>query len=249
MPKKKQLSFTDQFLKKFEKLAYTRRNQTVWVDFVTVTACSISNATDSENYDVREKLYVDTIKNYTHDEIIIFAKLLAITVMALEDDPEQDFLGTIFEQRLNLGNARNGQYFTPYYIGKFMAKLQGTDERPVVYRDGYVSVHDCYCGSGTLLIAYANKLKEQGISCSDEALFIAQDIDYVMAMMCYIQLSLLGCSGFVAVGDALVNPNPTKENRWHMPMSFRLALKQMKQEHTCAPWIVNGEFCADFNRT
>ena len=35
---------------------------------------------------------------------------------------------------------------------------------------------------------------------------MCQDIDRVAALMCYIQLSLLGCSGYVVVGNSLTNP-------------------------------------------
>ena len=38
-----------------------------------------------------------------------------------------------------------------------------------------------------------------------DLLFVAQDLDPVVAKMCYIQLSLLGCAGYVAVGDSLTN--------------------------------------------
>ena len=219
-------------MEKFNKLAYTRRPQIVWADFVTVCACAISNTTDSKNYEVREKRYMDTIKNYSHDEITVFAELLAITTAALEDEPEQDFLGTLFEQRLNMGNFRNGQFFTPYPIAKFMASTQIADAPEIVKTQGYVDVNDPTCGAGVLLIAYANALKEKGISCSDEAFFVAQDIDSVLAMTCYIQLSLLGCSGYVAAGNSLTDPKPSDENLWHMPMSFRFAFKRKNREET-----------------
>ena len=46
--------------------------------------------------------------------------------------------------------------------------------------------------------------KEEGRYDRD-LLFVAQDIDPVVAKMCYIQLSLLGCAGYVAIGDSLAN--------------------------------------------
>lgn len=57
--------------------------------------------------------------------------------------------------------------------------------------------------------------------------FVGNDIDRVAAQMCYIQLSLLGCPGYIAVTDTLTNPitgpviqpneKPDQEF-WFMPM-------------------------------
>ena len=47
----------------------------------------------------------------------IAAEILNIIVMALENEPEQDFLGKMY-MNLNLGNHWKGQFFTPYNICK-----------------------------------------------------------------------------------------------------------------------------------
>lgn len=41
---------------------------------------------------------------------------------------------------------------------------------------------------------------------SRQVLYVAQDIDRTAALMCYLQLSLLGCVGYVIVGNALTHP-------------------------------------------
>lgn len=54
-------------------------------------------------------------------------------------------------------------------------------------------------------------------------LVVAQDIDETVALMCYIQLSLLGVAGYVKVGNSLTEPmtgNDNKENYWFTPMYF-----------------------------
>ena len=40
----------------------------------------------------------------------------------------------------------------------------------------------------------------------DTGLIHANDVDRVVAQMCYIQLSLLGCPGWVAVANTISNP-------------------------------------------
>lgn len=39
----------------------------------------------------------------------------------------------------------------------------------------------------------------------NDVLFVGQDVDRVVALMCYIQLSVLGCAGYVAIGNSLTN--------------------------------------------
>lgn len=61
-------------------------------------------------------------------------------------------------------------------------------------------------------------------------LFTANDIDRVVAQMCYIQLSLLGCAGWVAVantisdpvtGDPLMPDEKPGQEFWYTPFYFR----------------------------
>ena len=51
----------------------------------------------------------------------------------------------------------------------------------------------------------------------------AQDIDETVALMCYIQLSLLGVAAYIKVGNTFTDPmtsNDTLENYWFTPMYF-----------------------------
>lgn len=61
-----------------------------------MAACSISNAVDKSHFDEREKTYLRIINKYEKEERQLFPQLLAYTVLALEENPEQDFLGDTF---------------------------------------------------------------------------------------------------------------------------------------------------------
>ena len=63
---------------------------------------------------------MQAIKQYTADELGEVTHLFALTALALEENPEQDFLGELFTN-MNLCNIRKGQIFTPYLIAKLMA--------------------------------------------------------------------------------------------------------------------------------
>lgn len=68
---------------------------------------------------------------------------------------------------------------------------------------------DPACGAGCMLIAAAAAYQNEGPAPRNyqtDIMFAAQDVDRVVAMMCYIHLSLLGCAGYVIVGDSLRDP-------------------------------------------
>lgn len=143
-----------------------------------------------------------------------------------KEDPEQDFLGSIF-MSLNLGNEHNGQIFTPYHVCKLMAEVTMDNTVQKVEQDGYISINDPCCGAGATLIAAIHAARKQlektNLNYQNHLLVVAQDIDETVALMCYIQLSLLGVAGYVKVGNSLTEPmtdNDDKENYWFTPMYF-----------------------------
>ena len=193
------------FLKLFEKLTYTRNGWQVWEDLMTVMACSICNAADrrKEPFERREKHYEQAIKRL--GGVDIPARMFEIITMALEEKPNQDFLGSLYME-LNLGSHWKGQFFTPYNISEMMAKMQiGEECREEIKRKGFMSVCDPCVGAGAMLIAVAAAFRELEINYQSDVLFVGQDIDPVVAKMAYIQISLLGCPGYITIGNSLTN--------------------------------------------
>ena len=195
-----------EFYKVFSGMCQTRSSWEVWADFVAMTALTIAHAFDREDqtHDDREQEYIRTIKRYSKNEQEGFPKLFALTVEALEAEPDQDFLGEMF-MALDLGNHRKGQFFTPYSICRMMSEITITDLEARIEKKGWVGIQDPCCGAGALLIAARNTMVRQKRG-PREALYVAQDVDRTAALMCYIQLSLLGCAGYVVVADSLLNP-------------------------------------------
>lgn len=153
-------------------------------------------------------------------------ELAAYVVMALEENPEQDFLGSIFME-LNLGDKSNSQFFTPYHVCELMAKVTEEDVAAVVKEKGYITINDFCCGAGATLIAAINEARKQlekvNLNFQNHVLVVAQDIDEIVALMCYIQLSLLGVAAYIKVGDVFTQPMSTDdngENYWFTMMYF-----------------------------
>lgn len=224
--KKSKIDPKKEFLRVFNQLTNRHRSWDVWRDFIVMYACALSNPVDKQHYDEREALYLRTIQKYNKQEQPLFPELAAHTVMALEENPEQDFLGSIY-MSLNLGNQHNGQFFTPYHVCELMAEVTMQVSVMRIEEDGYITINDPCCGAGATLIAGVHaakkRLEKAGYNYQDHVLVIAQDIDQTVALMCYIQLSLLGIAGYVKVGNSLTDPiteNDSKENYWFTPMYF-----------------------------
>lgn len=222
----KPLDYRKEFLKVFRQLTYRHRSWDIWSDFVTMFACSLSNPVDKTHFDERENEYLQIIKRYNKREQSLFPELAAHTVTALDENPEQDFLGGIFME-LNFGDEHKGQIFTPYHVCELMAEVSMEDVVQRVEKDGYITIQDPCCGAGATLIAGIHtarkKLEKTGLNYQNHVLIAAQDIDRVVALMCYIQLSLLGVAAYIKIGNTFTDPmaeNDSKENYWYTPMYF-----------------------------
>ena len=209
-----------ELVKKFEVFTSKGRSRwQVWSDWITISAIAVSNATDKSHFDEREQQYMTIVKKYTKQEVDTFADMFSLLVMALEDDPEQDFLGELY-MCLGLGNDHAGQFFTPYHLCEFMSAVTTPAEefQQKIGDRGWVAVCDPTCGAGALLVAFANECRKKGINYQTDVLFVAQDIDYIVGMMCYLQMSLLGMPGYVVIGDTLANPSVSYDKRGLLPV-------------------------------
>lgn len=216
------------FLRNFEQLLGSRSSWEVWADFVSMFAQSISNSVDKAQAPGREAEYMKLISKYSSQEQSIFPLLCAATIQALDDNQEQDFLGDLY-MSLDLGNHWKGQFFTPYNLCRAMSDITISDSVEDARKRGWASICDPACGAGATLIAAAHSLQRAGIPYQQQALFVGQDVDHVAAMMCYIQLSLLGCAGYICIGNTLTTPLtghplfPQKQDGqdlWFTPMFF-----------------------------
>jgi len=167
----------------------------------------------------------------------------------LERNPNQDFLGKLY-MSLELGNHWKGQFFTPYNVCECMAGITINDNVQTLEKQEWISVNDPACGAGATLVAAANIFHRKKINYQTQVLFTANDIDRVVAQMCYIQLSLLGCAGWVAVANTISNPvcgdplmpveKPGQEF-WYTPFYFRGEWNCRRQiqifKEMCGSWI------------
>lgn len=205
--------YKKEFCTLMDKFAFRYSRWQVWNDFLSLSAISMANVVPTPEKEEREEKYHSIISSYRKEEQEIFPQMLNLVVLALSDNPEQDFLGSLYHY-LELHQKQKGQFFTHYHICEFMSEIQFSDTEAdeMLKERSYISVNDPACGAGAMLIAFANVARKHGINYQKHVLFVAQDIDRTAAMMCYIQMSLLGCSAVVAIGDSLAKPFPHPDN-------------------------------------
>lgn len=203
--------------KLYDSLLYAKTSWEVWEDIIQMFAISLSNALDvGDRRDKREKDYLRIQGKYSEKEMNVIAKILTLIVELYEEDPDQDILGDLYMD-LGLGSSELGQFFTPYNVCKMMAKMvvgnKEFNEKEIAKR-GYVSVNEPACGAGATIIALLNAYREMGINYQTDVFVMAQDLSYITALMCYVQLSLLGCAAVIVVGDTICNPPTTAQTIW-----------------------------------
>ena len=182
----------------------------------------------------REDEYLRRMRQYDKDTQALFPEMFAKIILAFETEGFADILGDIYMQ-LELHNKWKGQFFTPFYISELMAKMATTAEgiASEVEQKGYFSVAELSCGGGAMLIAYAKVAHMEGVNYQRDVLFVGQDIDPVVARMCYISMALLGMPGYVIIGNSLLMD---KENwdYWFTSMYFIQGFEWRKQKKTSA---------------
>lgn len=189
-----------EFCRTIDQLGRVHSRHRVFTDFCEAAAISLRQP--FERSQELEKRYEEIKAPYGEMFAENFGKLLGIVIEALEKCP-RDFLGECFHE-LELHNQFKGQFFTPYSLSMMMARMTiPAAMEQAIQRHGYVSLSEPACGSGGMVIAAGEVLKEAGHNPVNRLWVVAQDIDFKCCCMAYIQMSLMAIPGAVIWGDTL----------------------------------------------
>ena len=236
--------------KKFSKILHELSYPLQWQidafrDFLTMSHIAIANIYYKS--EVMEKEYLDLAKKYNKTQLNKFSELMAIVQIALSEK-HQDFLGEIFMQN-DMGNSYSGQFFTPYHISSFMARINLGDSDDIknsIKHKGHFSLSEPACGSGGMVIACDEVITEAKIKSSEIMFVQTQDIDHVCFMMTYIQLSALDIPARVVLGDTLA----MQENKVLFTPAFIREnwMKKLENKEPVNNQLYNDDLLEKFNQ-
>jgi type I restriction enzyme M protein len=176
----------------FGTLQYRHEISTVFDDLLTIIICCMGRGTN-------EKLYFETIKKYTKEELNTFPKMLAELVKLYEDarlnEDWCDPLGEYYEALAsNYKKSNFGQFFTPKEVCDLMAQLTITSN------EWGKNIYEPCSGSGRLVLA-GNKVAEGNY-------YVCEDLDPICAKMTAINLCFHHIRGEVLCRDVLRQSEP-----------------------------------------
>lgn len=195
-----QPTYKQRFIKLLGEIARETYSQPwqVMEDWAKLIAFSLSQVVEFDQQ--REDEYLKLINGkYKESRWKLKEMLHDVLIPALEENPEQDFLGEIYCEAWS--NRQNGEVFTPYNLAKLTTEV--AIDLSVLKNKGYIAVKEPTCGAGSMGIALRNILWDAGYDSPLHCYLLGIDIKATYAYFSYIQWSLLGMTAEVIVGNSI----------------------------------------------
>lgn len=145
-----------EFIALFNQTARYHHRYEVFRDFVQMATCAIHNQVLFSQ--PLEDEYLGLAKRYEPKDVDRMGRLLGILIcgLGLQQPIYDDVLGRIF-MSLELGDARRGQFFTPFDVSRMMAMMSVHDLESKLRQEPFLTVGEPACGAGGMIIAVAEQ--------------------------------------------------------------------------------------------
>lgn len=185
---------------------YAHARDTYFRDMVETWTVALRNAVEPRDaeWERREARFEQIKGIYGAETVAVFSQVLGeMTSMALRS--MGDHLGAL-NAELELGRKGSGQFFTPYHVSRMMAGIMhDSSVEDAIREHGWMTLSEPTCGSGGMIVAYAEQMRDSGQDPSTQLRVFAQDIDIHCVNMCYVQMRLNAIPAVVVHGDTLRN--------------------------------------------
>lgn len=188
----------------------------VFRDFIALVALQISALTDPV-HPKRAKHLEKLLENYEEAEqdafFHTFQELARTIAQNAEAGIYQDLFSVPYMEYCSVKHSLK-QDFSPSGVGNLIGQLvfEGHPELPP---EGYMTLNDATCGSGTLLLEAVGRFAAKGFNPSEQLVIQASDVDAYCVQMTYIQLSLYGVPAVVIHGEVIAME---EYERWYTPV-------------------------------
>lgn len=141
-----------EFISVFHETAYNLRRWEVFSDFIILAASELDIARIRTPESIERCRKIS--ERYSAADMRNMHELFALMVCALQAQ-FHDFLGAVFME-LELGDDRQGQYFTPYNVQSMMARLLMPGVIDTIRREGMFTLSEPTCRAGGMVIGAGN---------------------------------------------------------------------------------------------
>lgn len=200
------------FLKTFSQTGRYLHRYEVFHDFITMSAISLRNAMFTVQE--LEDEYLKLIGKYKSEDQKRFPLLLSQLVQMLEFAP-RDVLGELY-QSLELSSKDKGQFFTPSHLSDAIAQMTYGEDLERIDKP-FITLADPASGPGGMILAFVKVMISKGHNPADKLWVQCVDVDRMVALMCYIQLTLWHVPAEVIVGNSL---SLVYREFWYTPAHF-----------------------------
>ena len=186
-------------------------------DFLAYCALLLSIRTDPVHTEQRSKSLERLKANYKKDEWEAFYQglvdLCRTFVRNIQVGRYEDLFAGPFTQVRATSRALK-QDFTPVDVGKLIGAISVSSNLSLPEK-GFFSLGDHACGSGTLLLAGAQRIADTGYNPAEQLVIQAADLDARCVHMTYLHLSLYGIPAVVVHGNTITL---NEYDRWYTPV-------------------------------
>ena len=186
-------------------------------DFLAYCALLLSIRTDPVHTEQRSKSLERLKANYKKDEWEAFHQglvdLCRTFVRNIQVGRYEDLFAGSFTQVRATSQALK-QDFTPVDVGKLIGAISVSSNLSLP-EEGFFSLSDHACGSGTLLLAGAQRIADTGYNPAEQLVIQAADLDARCVHMTYLHLSLYGIPAVIVQGNTITL---NEYDRWYTPV-------------------------------
>ena len=145
-------SHVAEFISLFNQTARYHHRYEVFRDFVQMAACAVHNQVAFSQ--PLEDEYLSLVRRYEREDVNRMRRLLGILrcSLGLQQLLYDDVLGRIF-MSLELGDARRGEFFTPFDVSRMMVMMLVHDLDSKLKRKPFLTMGEPACGAGGMVIA------------------------------------------------------------------------------------------------
>ena len=186
-------------------------------DFVAYSALTLSIRTDPVHAEKRRGVLKKLKDNYKDTEWNSFHEgLIALSSEVVKNNQMGNFIDLFALPYTQIGAVSKDlkQDFTPPDVAKLVAEIT-SQQSTALPQEGFFSIQDSACGSGTTLLAGAERIAALGFNTSTQLMVYAADLDPRCAQMAYLNLSLYGIPAVVICGNTI---SLKEYDRWYTPV-------------------------------